>query len=528
MHFKFSSLFLFIPFLFVGCSFVPVELKTAERIMDTYPDSAMSILVNLKPENYKENSEIALYNLLLFQALDKKGQALPPSLLIDFSTNYFFSKGDKKHLAYCYYYKGHSLKYAQRYDEATAFYFKALESADYKHNYSLLGKIYSDKGDICVMQQDYKESLKKYRTSLGFFNLADQEIDQRFVILSIGRSYHLLKNYKTAQLFYRKALSQIKDSMLCGTVYQEMGINYYSSKQFDSAQFYLRNSLPYPFKGTSFAIRCYKLSDLLFDLGQYDASFQYATLALKQHPANFYTQRDCYRILVNIEYLRKDIKQMGLYMTNYQSYTDSVRIIELQTKSTVLEKLHANAQESNGVKSSMILVVSILLIVLLLSAFLVVYLFKRNKLKREQLDAFKMQLNSKQEFVSQALTKKIEETRTLQADLRKNASADERERLDRELYRNALHLNNWDDFNREMNHAFNNIIVSLKSNYPTINQKEIIWCCFHLLDIPHSDRMLLLEASSDSLYKLKQRLAQKLNLNTTKDLDLFLRNLIEI
>jgi len=40
--------------------------------------------------------------------------------------------------------------------------------------------------------------------------------------------------------------------------------------------------------------------------------------------------------------------------------------------------------------------------------------------------------------------------------------------------------------------------------------------------------MLLLEATSDSLYKLKQRLAHKLNLNTTKDLDLFLRNLTEI
>ena len=528
MHFKLSLVFPFICFLVVSCSFVPGELKTAEQIMDAHPDSALSILKHLKPENYKENSELALYDLLLFQALDKNGKTLPSSLLIDFSTNYFLSINDKKHLAYCYYYKGHSLKYAQRYDEATAFYFKALESVDFKHDYLLLGKIYSDKGDICVMQQDYKESLKRYWTSLSFFSLADKKIDQRFVILSIGRSYHLLKDYKTAQLFYRKALSQVKDSMLCGSVYQEMGINYYSAKQFDSAQFYLRKSLPYPFKGTSFAIRCYKLSDLLFDLGQYDASFQYATLALKQHPANFYTQRDCYRILVNIEYLRKNINQMGFYMTSYQSCTDSIRQVELQTKSTVLEKLHATTQESNGAKSSMIMAVSILMIILLVSVFLVVYLYKRNKLKREQLDAFKIQLSSKQEFVSQALTKKIEETRALQAELRKTASAEERERLDRELYKNALHLNNWDDFNREMNHAFNNIIISLKSNYPTINQKELTWCCFHLLDIPHPDRMLLLEATSDSLYKLKQRLAQKLNLNTTKDLDLFLRNLTEI
>jgi len=527
MHFKFSSLFLFIPFLFVGCSFVPVELKTAERIMDTHPDLALSILQNLKPENYTSNADLALYDLLLFQALQKNDKTLIPDSLIDFSTNYYLDKNDYPRLASCYYYKAHKLKYAQHYDEATVLYFKAIDILQPKNDLDLLGKIYADLGDICSNQLDYNEALKKYKVSINCFNQIGKTLDSRFVILSIGRTYRFLKEYKTAQRYYKSAFLHVSDSLLCGAIYQEMGINYYSSKQFDSAQFYLRKSLPYPFKGTSFAIRCYKLSDLLFDLGQYDASFKYASIAL-EHPANFSTQRECYRILVNIEYLQKNIKQMGAYMARFQACTDSIRIIELQTKSTVLEKLHANAQESNGVKSSMILVVSILLIVLLLSAFLVVYLFKRNKLKREQLDAFKMQLNSKQEFVSQALTKKIEETRTLQADLRKNASADERERLDRELYRNALHLNNWDDFNREMNHAFNNIIVSLKSNYPTINQKEIIWCCFHLLDIPHSDRMLLLEASSDSLYKLKQRLAQKLNLNTTKDLDLFLRNLIEI
>jgi len=528
MHFKVKFVLLFSCFLFVGCSYVPNELNTAERLLETKPDSSLSILKRIKSESYKENSELALYNLLLFQALDKTGKALPPSSLIDFSTKYFLSKNDKIHLAYCYYYKGHSLKYVQRYDEATVFYFKAIESIESDKNYLLLSKIYSDMGDICVMQRDYIDSQKKYRTSLKFINLTDKIIDQRFVILSIGRTYYLLKDYKSAQQYYRKALSQIKDSMLCGAVYQEMGINYYSAKQLDSAQFYLRKSLPYPFKGSSYAIRCYKLSDLLFDLGQYDESFKFATLALNQHPANFNTQRECYRIMVNVEYLRKDIRQMGIYMTNYQSCTDSIRKVELQTKSTVLEKIHATVLESKGAKKSMMLVISISIFALLISAFLVVYLFRRNKLKRQLLDTFKMQLNSKQEFVSQGLTKKIEETRALQADLRKNASVEEKEKLDRNLYYSALHLNNWDDFNREMNHAFNNIIVSLKSNYPAVNQKELIWCCLQLLDIPHADRMLLLEATSDSLYKLKQRLAQKFNLNTTKELDLFLRNLTEI
>jgi tetratricopeptide (TPR) repeat protein len=495
--------------------------------MDSHPDSALNILQQLNPQKYKSSSDKALYDLLLFQATDRMRKDLPPDSLIDFSMKYFISKKDKLHLAFCYYFKGHFLKYSQRYDEATEYYIKALECNLNNQNYFLLGGIYSDMGDICGKQKDYKEALHKYRISLEYYTRENRIIEERFINISIGRIYRLLKDYKTANLYYNKALQQVKDSMLYGSVYQEKGGNFYAEKQMDSAQFYLQKSLLYPYKGTNYSIRCYALSDLLFDLEKYDSSFQYASLALK-YPTNFYTQRECYRILVNIEYLRKDIKQMSIYMSHFQSCTDSIRKVELQTKSTVLEKLHNTTSEVSGAKKNMMLIVSVLILVLLLSSFLVVYLYKRNRLKREQLNLFKMQLSYKQEFVSRGLSKKIEEAKVSQNEVRKNATLEERDKLDKELYTHALRLDNWDDFNREMNHAFNNIIVRLKEEYPTITRKEKIWCCLHLLDIPHADRMLLLDATSDSLYKLKQRLAHKLDLKSTKELDSYLKSMTEI
>ncbi|MDD4968258.1 MAG: tetratricopeptide repeat protein [Paludibacter sp.] len=527
MHFKISIFILFFSLFITGCSFVPNELKTAERIMDAHPDSALSILQHLKTKNYKSHSDQALYGLLLFQALDQNNKPFLSDSLIDFSISYYQIQNDKRHLATCYYYKGHTAKYSQHFDEAASFYIKALECLQNNTDDKLMGKIYTDMGDICSFQQDYKEARKKYIKSLEYFKKSGRTIDSKFVILSIGRTYHFLKDYKTAQRYYLEALPQISDSMVYGAVYQELGTNYYSSKQFDSAEYYLRKSLNYPYKGTSYSIRCYALADLLFDKDQIDSSKQYALLGLR-YPATFFTRREYYRILTNIEYSRKNFNQMKLYMTYYQDYTDSIHKIELQTKSTVLENFHTTTQEASMTKKSMILIVSILLIVLLLSVYLVFYLFKRNKLKREQLNAFKQQLNIKQEFVNQGLIHKIEETKALKAEERKNASVDERANLDKELYNIALHLNNWDVFSGEMNHAFNNIIVSLKSVYPAITRKEKIWCCLHLLDVPHADRMLLLEATSDSLYKLKQRLAHKLNLKSTKELDLYLKNLTEI
>jgi hypothetical protein len=66
--------------------------------------------------------------------------------------------------------------------------------------------------------------------------------------------HYFLKDSKAAQWYYRKVLLQTNDSMLCGATYQEMGINFYWNKQFDSAQYYLRKSLRYPSKGTNYSI----------------------------------------------------------------------------------------------------------------------------------------------------------------------------------------------------------------------------------------------------------------------------------
>ena len=527
MHFKISILFFIFICFSSGCTRVPDQLKIAERMMDTNPDSVLIILNHLKKPDYQTSPDRALIGLLLFNALERSDKKIQPVSVIDYSIEYFKSKNDQLHLARCYFLKGHMFKHANRYDEAAALDMKALDCLEHTKDNTLSGRIYEDMGDIYCLESEYKESIKKYRISHNYFKNAGKQTEANQVILSIGRQYNCLRKYKTALQYYNYLLSQNNDSILTGAIYQELGVYYYTTKQFDQAQYYLKKSLLYPYRSTNYSIRSFVLADVLFEKALYDSSFQYATEALN-YPANFYTQRDCYRILVNIQYTRKKFSQMGFYMGHYQDCVDSIRKIQAQTKLSAIENIHNTTREADIIKLNMVLIVSALIIILLLSTLLVFYLYKRNKLKRVQLNAFKLQLNNKQEFVSKGILKKIEDIKALKADERKNASADERIKLDKELYHNALRLDNWDDFSREMNHAFNNLVVTLIADYPAISQKEIIWCCLHLLDIPHADRMILLDASSDSLYKLKQRFAHKLNLKSTKDLDLFLRDLIEI
>jgi len=491
--------------------------------METAPDSALRILQRVKSPQYLSNSDRALYGLLLFKALEKNSKPLQPDSLINYSLNYYQNSNDKPHLAACYFYKARIYKNAQRYDEATVLYLKALDCSQDKKDYILMGKVYGDMGDICSLQKDFKESREKYKLSINSFKHAGHTIDAIYRVIEIGRTFQFEKNYKTALQFYRQAFSQTKDSILRGVVLQEIGSNYYWAKQYDSARYYLRQSIGFPSKGNNYAIRCYNLADLYFDIEQYDSAYRYATIALK-FPANFYTQRECYRILANTEYIRGNFKEMAVLMTHFQSCTDSVRRIESQTKITVLEDLHQTSEKANATKKYLVVLAWVLPLVVLISLYILYILRKRNRGKEKQLEEAEVQLNQKQDLLVDSLIQKIEETRLSQAAVYKKATLIQREQMDKELYNICLHVNDWEAFKRIMNKTFNNIITNLEMNNADITRKELTWCCLFLLNVPTPDMALVLESQPASLYKLKQRLTQKMNLKSTKELDQLLKD----
>jgi len=522
-----------LPFICVflyGCSLMPNEMKTAERIMETDPDSALHILQHMHTDKLMlSSSDRALYGLLLFQALDKNSKPLKPDSVINYSLNYYQNSNDKSHLAKCYFYKARLYRIAQQYDQATVLYLKALDNSQDKKDYNMLGKIYVDMGDICSFQKDYNEALKKYQLSSDYFNRAGKTIDASYSILNIGRTYRLVQDYKSALRYFRMALVHHSDSIFYGCALQEIGINYYSDKQYDSAQYYLRKSLNFPFISTNYAIRCYYIADLYFDIEKYDSAYQYASLALK-YPANFFTQRECYRLLANTEYLKGNFKQMAVYMTQFQSCSDSVRKVESQTKITVLENLHQTSETANKTKKYLVVLGWILPLIIMICFYILYRIRKRSKGKEKQLEEteihlveVEVKLSEKKNLFINSLIHQIQETKASQIVAYKKATITEREQLDKELYNNCLHVNDWDAFKRLMNKTFNNIITSLEDNYTDLTRKDLTWCCLFLLDIPNQDMAIILESQPASLYKLKSRLTQKLNLKSTKELDQLLK-----
>jgi len=513
--------------LFASCSYIPNELKIVERIIEEHPDSALHILQKLPQEKYGSEANRALYGILLFQALDKNYMPLQPDSLINYSIDYYLNKKDNPHLAIAYFYKGRKLKYETKYEKATLEFYKSIDNCENHSDYLLLGKVYSDLATISLIQREYKEARKKNQLAVSFFIKARKPEFAYSTLIATGNTYIAEKKNNIAKLYFEKAYSLSKDSFTLGIALGQIGTSHYYNKQYDSTLFYYRKSLAYPMREDNLSIRYCALGDVFFDIEKYDSATIYALKSLK-YTGSLSTRRACCRIIANAAYNKGDIKLMNKYMSKYQEYTDSVRTIESQTKATVIEHQHNIKVESTTAKKNLTIFTSLLIASILIVIIFSMYLYHRSKLRKLEIKNYKQELNSKQVFVSQSISNKIEELKFIQTETRKQTQPADREKLSKELYNNALHIDDWDLFSSEMNHAFNNIVSKLETDHQTLSRKEICWCCLHLLDISNTDRVLLLETTTEGLYKLKQRVAQKLNLINTKELDIYLRNIVAI
>ena len=509
-----------------SCSVVPEQLKTADKLIETNPDSALHLLLNIPSHQLNTPSFRAFYGLLLVKTLDKQCRPIKSDSLLDNSIDYYYTHNDHEMLATCYLYKGRKYKYGLQYEKAMVLYLKGLDILYPIKNNLLLGRFNFDLGDIYLLQHDYRLSRQKYELSFEYFTKIKYQTLAFYSLLNIGRTYHASGDYKNAQRFYVKVYCYITDSLEKASLLQEIAINFYDYHKYDSAKIYFTKVIHYPYIGNNRAVRYYYFADLFLDLKQIDSATIYAKKALKYYP-DIVTQRECYRILTNTGYLRGNSTLMSFYMNKYIVMNDSVRKIESQTKGSTVEYIHDSTMKVIKIKTINWYLLVVMLLCFIVGFYLYIYLKKRNTLRVQMTEIYyqqqKADIRKNALFKHrETLLKKIETVKNGQSLERKKASLIEKEQLDRKMYDEFLHLNDIDYFYQEMDTMLNNLVSKLNNRYPSVTSKEISWCCLHLLDIPVIDIYMLLEYKVGSLKKMKQRLAQKINVTGIKGIEDFL------
>jgi tetratricopeptide (TPR) repeat protein len=513
-----------------SCSFLPNELKQAESLIETAPDSALHILQHLSPDKYKSDESRALYGLLMIEALDRKKLPLQPDSLLDFSIAYYQQYPNEDYFATCLLLKGRMYKYAFQYENAINSYFKALDVIENKDNYLLFARTYFDIAEIYLYQREYKKAQQKYFQAYNYYCKTKSKSFAYTTLISLGISYSQQQKYNKAHYYFETVNKLTNDSLIKGYALQNLGINFYNSKKFDSALFYLRKSLPYPYLKNNRAIRYYYLADLFFDLHELDSAYYYSTNAFKFNP-DIRTQKECYRIIVNCKTMDGNIAELNKFMAKYQDCADSIQRIDTQTKGSVIETIHTTKQEVAKTKQW---VWDLIIAIFSITLIAVFSYFSLHKRKKKEFVAHQQKHKEEKETLhkevmlkySKSLLQKIENKKAEQSEKRKKLTAAEKDALDMQLYNELLHINDSVYFFKLMDTNLNNLVSKLRDRYTAVSDREICWCCLTLLNIPYPDILLLLNYKTNALNKMKQRLAIKLQLENAFELVSFLNNIL--
>ena len=510
------SLFLFLSIVITSCSKPSEELTRAEFLIESKPDSALQILRNLSPNKYKSPENKALYGLLMIEALDRLKLPISSDSLLDFSINHYSKHPDKDRLASCYLFKARAYTYRLQYEKALDFYMKTTDELQSTGNDLLNGRINLDLGDIFNVQGEYDSARSKYQLARHYFEERRLQPQAFYSLLNIGRTYHAAGEYKKAQQCYTQMLCKSKDSLQQGALYQEIGLNYYSNHQPDSAEKYLKQLINYPYISNNRAIRYYLLARLYFDKERIDSAFLLASQSFRYNP-DIRTQRECYRIMTNCKFAQGVVKQVPFYMSHYVRLGDSLRKIDAQAKGTIIVSLHHTKSESKQNKLKLGIVICILFILILLACLLFRQLRRhsKNAIKQTEEKHIRRKAEIRKEPIlmkREALKDKIEKIKSDKIQEKRPVSITERELQTRKIYENLLHLSDTEFFFNEMNSLFNNLVTKLKGRYKGLNEKELIWCCLYLLEVPTHDMLILLEYKTDnSLKRMKNRLSEKVS-----------------
>ncbi|MCD8176068.1 MAG: hypothetical protein LUE98_01010 [Tannerellaceae bacterium] len=122
------------------------------------------------------------------------------------------------------------------------------------------------------------------------------------------------------------------------------------------------------------------------------------------------------------------------------------------------------------------------------------------------------------------LADELKHTKEKYALERAKSSFEQRQKIDRIVFDEVLHLQDEKAFITKMNHILNALPDKLKEKFPEITYKEIVFCCLLMLKLSSNEIAFILEYKQTSLYKFKQRLIKKLGFATSKEFEQMLYN----
>lgn len=213
--------------------------------------------------------------------------------------------------------------------DSTIFYVTKAEDALNRHTPPLLrARVYFTKGNVIELTKNYELANEYHEKAVENYRKAGNHAMESYVLINMAYNhYRITKDRQGAMRYIYQAKVVAPDDTVRGIACQQVGFLYYCEGMHDSARWYLRKSLVYPYYRDEQAFRLMLLANSFFATNQLDSSEFYALEAFK-YPIATYQKRDCYRRLYEIARQRGDTCAIAHYSQLYSQQIYATSDIE--------------------------------------------------------------------------------------------------------------------------------------------------------------------------------------------------------
>ena len=499
-------------------------LLCADSLMETYPDSALSILESITYPQKMPRADRALYALLLTQARHKNYIALEDDSLIKTAVDYYGDKKKSLRAAKAHYYWGAIYSEKGYASFAVEEYLTAIRLMPVRNEF--LAMIYDNLAECYEEDRLYNVAIENYRAAYQILKGKDE---QTYPMRGIARVF-LLQNEKDSALFYyQRALDSIladQDSSLIGALYHDLAMVYSEKKDYIQADKFVSKAIL--LQGQDAINTCLSKAQIMLNLNKLDSASYFFSKNMDE--LDIYGKAVCYDGMYQIAKRKGEWKTATENMDAYKILYDSMQIMtdneelnRLMDKHQLEEHKRLLSEHTRTLIFSLITAFSSLMII---CVFCFMwndrkrkkhYIALQHELTQKRVDTMLLKEEELSESNKEHIDKKRSELTEQQIQLcisvlKTTDCYDQLEALERATPKQLLVMRSLrKEIRSDISNAFVDVMMNLKERYPALTGDDVFFCVLSLLCCSKTVVMELMDATSDALKTRKNRIKNKMD-----------------
>ena len=499
-------------------------LLCADSLMETCPDSALSILESITCPQKMPRADRALYALLLTQARHKNYIALEDDSLIKTAVDYYGDKKKSLRAAKAHYYWGATYSEMGYTSFAVEEYLTAIRLMPVRDEF--LAMIYDNLAECYERDELFDIAIGAYRQAYQILRGGSQQI---YPLRGIARMCLLQNKKDSALVYYQQALDCAlveQDSSLIGALYHDLAMAYSEKKDYIQADKYVSKAIM--IQGQDAVNVCLSKAQIMLNLNKLDSASYFYSKNVDQ--LDIYGKAVYYDGMYQIAKKRGEWKTATENIDAYKILYDSIQFITDNEELNRLMDKHQLEEHKRLLSEHTKMLIFSLITAFFLLMIICIFCFMWNDRKRKK-RFIALQRELTQKRVDTMLLKEEEASESNKEDLYKKRSElteqqiqlcisvlkttdcyDQLEALEKATPKQLLAMRSLRrDIRSTISSAFVDVMMNLKERYPALTGDDLFYCVLSLLCCSKTVMMELMDATSDALKTRKNRIKNKMD-----------------